>query len=78
MGSYAYDVSAGKLQVSEGYAAIHGLPEGTNEMTISEWLARVHAEDRAREKTFRNQMFAEKRSESTIEYRIVRSDGEVR
>src|SRR5262245_53884999 len=31
VGSYAYDVSAGKLQVSEGYAAIHGLPEGTNE-----------------------------------------------
>jgi PAS domain S-box-containing protein len=78
VGRYAYDVNAGKLQVSEGYAAIHGLPEGTNETTISEWLDRVHPEDRTREKTFRDQMFAEKRSESTIEYRIIRSDGEVR
>jgi PAS domain S-box-containing protein len=78
VGRYAYDVSSGKMQISEGYAAIHGLPEGTNETTISEWFARVHPEDRTREETFRNQMFAEKRSESTIEYRIVRSDGEVR
>jgi PAS domain S-box-containing protein len=78
VGRYAYDVNTGKLQISEGYAAIHGLPEGTNETTISEFLARVHPEDRTREEAFRNQMFAEKRSESTIEYRIVRSDGEVR
>jgi PAS domain S-box-containing protein len=78
VGSYAYDVEKGTLQISEGYAAIHGLPEGTNETTIGEWFARVHPEDQTREKTFRNQMFAEKRSESTIEYRIVRSDGEVR
>src|SRR5262245_61335656 len=78
VGRYAYDVDAGKLQISAGYAAVHGLPEGTNETTISEWLARVHPEDRTREETFRNQMFAEKRTESTTEYRIVRSDGKVR
>src|SRR5262245_51638968 len=29
VGSYAYDVGADEMQVSEGYAAIHGLPEGT-------------------------------------------------
>src|SRR5262249_17018425 len=78
VGSYAYDVTAGKLQISEGYAAIHGLPGGTSETTISEWLARVHPEDRARAKSFRDQMFAERRSSGKIEYRIVRSDGEVR
>src|SRR5262249_42036512 len=31
VGSYGYDVDSGKMQVSEGYAAIHGLPEGTSE-----------------------------------------------
>jgi PAS domain S-box-containing protein len=78
VGSYAYDVDAGKLQISEGYAAIHGLPEGTNETTISEWLAKVHPEDVAHVKSFRDQMFAEKRNLGKLEYRIVRSDGEVR
>ena len=28
VGSYAYDVNADSMRVSEGYAAIHGLPEG--------------------------------------------------
>ena len=78
VGSYAYDVDAGKLQISEGYAAIHGLPAGTNETTISEWLARVHPEDVGHVKCFRDQMFAEQRSLGKLEYRIVRSDGEVR
>jgi PAS domain S-box-containing protein len=78
VGSYAYDVDAGKLQISEGYAAIHGLPEGTNETTIREWLARVHSEDVAHVKSFRDQMFAEKRRLGKLEYRILRSDGEVR
>ena len=31
VGSYAYDVDTSMLQISEGYAAIHGLPEGTTE-----------------------------------------------
>ena len=78
VGSYAYDVNTDMLQISEGYAAIHGLPEGTNETTMGEWRARVHPEDRARVESFRDQMFAEQRNECKIEYRIVRSDSEVR
>ncbi len=31
VGSYAYDPGTDMMQVSEGYAAIHGLPEGTAE-----------------------------------------------
>src|SRR5215831_1344895 len=46
--------------------------------SIREWLARVHPEDVAHVKSFRDQMFAEKRSLGKLEYRIVRSDGEVR
>src|SRR5262245_14452739 len=37
VGSYTYDVNKGTMQISEGYATIHGLPEGTTETTISEW-----------------------------------------
>jgi PAS domain S-box-containing protein len=78
VGSYVYDVDKGTMQVSEGYAAIHGLPEGTTETTIKEWRARVHPEDLARAELLREQAFAERRSEDNAEYRIVLSNGEIR
>jgi hypothetical protein len=31
VGTLAYDVDAEKMQISEGYAAIHGFPDGTTE-----------------------------------------------
>jgi len=64
--------------VSEGYAAVHSLPEGTTEITHSEWRARVHPEDLNRVEAVHDQAVAEKRREYSVEYRIVRSDGEVR
>ena len=78
VGSYAYDVHKGTMQVSKGYAAIHGLREGTTETTISEWRARVHPEDLARAEGLREHAFAERRNEDNAEYRIVLSSGEVR
>jgi PAS domain S-box-containing protein len=78
VGSYAYDVNKGTMQVTEGYAAIHGLPERTTETTIREWQERVHPEDLARAEGVREQAFAELRSEDNAEYRIVLSNGEIR
>jgi PAS domain S-box-containing protein len=78
VGSYAYDVKKGVMQISEGYAAIHGLPAGTTETTLCEWRSRVHPDDLRRVEVFRDQMFANRQKEYNIEYRIVRSDGEMR
>ena len=78
VGSFAYDVNNGKMQVSEGYAAIHGLPEGTTETSLSDWRARVHPEDLGRAEELRDQAFADHRKEYNVEYRIVRSNGVVR
>jgi len=78
VGNYGYDVKAGKMQVSEGYAAIHGLPEGTTETSYSEWRARVHPEDLGRAEGLRDQAFADRRKEDNAEYRIILSNGEVR
>jgi PAS domain S-box-containing protein len=78
VGSYVYDVNKGTTQVAEGYAVIHGLPEGTTETTISEWRARVHPDDLARAEGIREQAFAERRKEDNAEYRIVLANGEVR
>src|SRR5262249_19112781 len=78
VGSYVYDVNKGTTQISQGYATIHGLPEGTTETTIGEWRARVHSEDLARAEGLREQAFADRQKEDNAEYRIVHSNGEVR
>jgi PAS domain S-box-containing protein len=78
VGSYAYDHDNDVMQVCEGYAALHGLPEGTTETTRAKWRARVHPDDLARVQERRKQAFRDKRAEYGIEYRIVRPGGEVR
>jgi PAS domain S-box-containing protein len=78
VGSYVYNVNTEKLKISEGYTAIHGLPEGTTEMALSEWRARVHPEDLGRVQGVYKQAVADKQREYSVEYRIVRSDSEVR
>src|SRR5262249_21670847 len=71
-------VDTEKLQISEGYAAIHGLPEGTKEIARSEWLANLNPEDAERIQVLRSEAFRCRQREYTMEYRIVRSSGEVR
>jgi PAS domain S-box-containing protein len=78
VGSYTYDVNKGTMQVSEGYAAIHGLPEGTTETSYSDWRTRAHPEDLEMAEGFREQSFANGWKEDNAEYRIVLSTGEVR
>jgi len=78
VGSYAYDANSDTYQIDEGYAALHGLPEGTRCTTRSEWKTRVHPEDLDRLLTSRRQAFLDHRREYDIEYRIVRLGGEVR
>jgi len=71
VGSYAYDIGADRMQVSEGYAAIHGLPEGTTETTRCEWRTRVPSEDVERVERLRNQALSDRKCEQILEYRIV-------
>jgi PAS domain S-box-containing protein len=78
VGGYAYDVTTERMQVAEGYAAIHGLPEGTTETTRSEWRARVHPEDVEWLEGHRSQTFRNRRRDYNVEYRIVPSGREVR
>jgi PAS domain S-box-containing protein len=78
VGNYVYDVNKDTTQISQGYATIHGLPEGTTETTISEWRTRVHPEDVAQAEGLRKQAFAHRRTDDNAEYRIVLSNGDVR
>src|SRR5262245_30644817 len=45
VGSYSYDIGTDVMEVSEGYVAAHGLPQGAKRTTRGEWRARVHRED---------------------------------
>jgi PAS domain S-box-containing protein len=78
VGSYVFDISTGRVQISAGYAAIYGLPEGVEEYTREEWQARVHPEDLARIGARRSEAFAERRREHRSEYRIIRPGGDIR
>jgi PAS domain S-box-containing protein len=78
VGSFVLDFETDELQVSEGYAAIHGLPEGTGHTTRSIWKAGVHPEDLQSAEELRNRALREQRGEYATEYRITRSSGEVR
>ncbi len=78
VGSYAYDIRAGTMEISAGYAAIHDLPEGTKTIMRHEWRAHVHPEDLARIDAQRSHAFAERQTERSTEYRILRPGGEAR
>jgi len=78
VGSFTLDAASDVMQVSDGYVAVHGLPEGTKETTRTEWKARVHPEDLLRVEKIREQAFREQRSEYSVEYRIVLPGGETR
>ena len=78
VGSYAFDIPAGIMQVSPGYAAIYGLGERTAEITRGDWRGHVHPEDLPRLDEERSRAFTMRQCEHRSEYRIVRSGGEVR
>jgi PAS domain S-box-containing protein len=78
VGSFAYDTGTEIMQISEGYAAIHGFPEGTVEKARRECLANVHPDDIGRVEQFRSEAFGERRREYRVEYRIIRAGSEVR
>jgi PAS domain S-box-containing protein len=78
VGTYAYDADTEIMQISAGYAAIHGFPEGTTEIARSECLAGVHPDDRGRVEQSRSEAFRARRSEYNEEYRVTRPGGELR
>jgi PAS domain S-box-containing protein len=78
VGTYAYDTDTEIMQISAGYAAIHGFPESTTEIARSECLAGVHLDDIGRVEQFRSEAFRAHRREYNVEYRIIRPSGELR
>ena len=78
VGTYAYDVETEIMQISDGYAAIHGFPEGTTEIRRSECLAGVHPDDLKKLTHLRDDAFRMYEHEYSSEYRVVRPGGEVR
>jgi PAS domain S-box-containing protein len=78
VGSFAVDFETDEVQVSEGYVAIHGLPEGTSRITRSIWRAGVHPQDLQRVDEIRSRVFRSQRREYGAEYRVTRSTGEER
>jgi PAS domain S-box-containing protein len=78
VGGFTFDIGSGAMQVSPGYAAIHGLPEGTSETSRADWRTRVHPDDQARLDANLQRDVDARCSEHDCEYRIICSTGEMR
>ena len=78
VGSFVVDYATLMIQTSPGFAAIHGLAEETEELSCEEWRAHLLPDDLARFEALRSRVFAERRRELNMEYRIVGADGEAR
>lgn len=78
VGSFAYDTNAEEMQISAGYAAIHGLPDGADNVVRRDSMVSVHADDVAQVELARRDAFRTRRGEYNVEYRVVRPDHEVR
>ena len=78
VGSFAFNIGTGEMQVSPGYAAIHGLPEGTLETSRTDWRARVHPDDLARLEEGLQRDIDRQRNEHYCEYRVVHAAGDIR
>ncbi|MBI5864576.1 MAG: PAS domain S-box protein [Planctomycetes bacterium] len=77
LGSFHCDASFRSVEWSDGLYRIFGLDPGAQELTLEFFLSRVHPEDRQRvEATLRSAVA--KQREYSHEYRIVRSDRELR
>jgi len=55
------------MQISAGYAALHGFPEGTTEIPRRAWLARLHPEDARRFNAVRSGNFRNRLREYVID-----------
>ena len=78
VGSFTFDIGSGNMQVSQGYAAIHDLPEGTIETSRTDWQTRVHPDDLPRLEANLQRDIDGRRSEHHCDYRIIRLGGEIR
>jgi two-component system, chemotaxis family, CheB/CheR fusion protein len=78
VGNFAYDADSEQMQISEGYAAIHGFPDGTTEIARRVWQLGLPPEECVRLEEIRSRCFRERLAEYDVDYRIVRSGGEVR
>jgi PAS domain S-box-containing protein len=78
VGSFAYDFGSDLMQVSEGYTALYGLPEGQTVVSRNAWLARVHQEDVDRVQELRCQAIRQGLSEYGFEFRSLHPTAGVR
>src|SRR5262249_15327327 len=68
VGSFAYDIDTEMMQITAGYAAIHGFPDGITEIARSKWQLGVHPEDRLRWEALRSRAHRERWAEYSGEY----------
>ena len=70
IGSFMFDDSTKRLQLSPGCAAIYGLPEGTLEISREDWRSRVHPDDLPSLDAVARRAFTNGERQVRLEFRI--------
>lgn len=78
MGTWEWDIATDRVEWSAEIEAIHGIPAGTFEGTLEAFSRDVHPADAERLGTAIRGALADPDADYTIEYRIIRPDGEQR
>ncbi|HWE75212.1 MAG TPA: PAS domain-containing protein [Stellaceae bacterium] len=77
VGSFERDLTTGETEFSEQFLRIHGLAEGGCREPLDSIRALVHPEDSAKVDAYRRAS-EQGRPPAPIDYRIIRSDGQIR
>jgi PAS domain S-box-containing protein len=78
LGSWSWDIQTGKIDWSDQLHKIYGLEPGAFRGTVDDFVARIHADDRARIHSAIASMLQSTEASFSHEERIVRPNGEVR
>lgn len=78
MGTWEWEISTGTVVWSPELEALHGLPPGGFGGRFDDFRADAHPDDAARVEAAIRETLQERRSDYSVEYRIIRQDGELR
>jgi PAS domain S-box-containing protein len=75
LGTYDAHMSSGRVSVNDRYLALLGYAPGELEMSVAEWMDRIHPDDLPRNQAHHTRIVASELRQVDIEYRLRHRDG---
>jgi PAS domain S-box-containing protein len=75
LGTYDAHLPSGRVSVNDRYLALLGYAPGELEMSVAEWMHRIHPDDQPRNQAHHERIVASELRQVDIEYRLRHRDG---